>query len=95
VRSRVCGGGGVRAPGVRARAPGRWERALGILLASQRGEQEARARRAGERGALPRTRRARSHTRTHALPASLAAAATISEPSPAERAGTRAGAGTG
>ncbi|XP_058396532.1 dapper homolog 3-like [Diceros bicornis minor] len=67
--------------------PGGWERALGILLASQRGEQEVEAGRAGERRALlcTRTRRARAHIHAHALPASLVAAATISEPSPAER----------
>nr|XP_033705961.1 uncharacterized protein LOC117310429 [Tursiops truncatus] len=47
--------------------PGGWERALGILLASQSGEQEAGAGRAGERGALPctRTHTARAHTHIH------------------------------
>ena len=47
--------------------PSSWERALGILLASQCGELEAGAGRAGERGALPctRTRTARAHTHTH------------------------------
>lgn len=73
--------------------PGGWERALGILLASQCGEQEAGAGHAGERGGPPVHTHtlgasppacARTHTHTHALPASLVTAATISEPSPAE-----------
>ncbi|XP_039094100.1 collagen alpha-1(III) chain-like [Hyaena hyaena] len=77
VRSRVCGRGDVCAGVRECERPGGWERALGILLASQRGEQEAGVGRAGERGALPRTRtrRARAHTHTHthtpSLPRSL------------------------
>ncbi|XP_057398656.1 uncharacterized protein LOC103010859 [Balaenoptera acutorostrata] len=61
VRARVCAC--VR----ECERPGGWERALGILLASQSGEQEAGAGRAGERGALPctRTHTARAHTHIH------------------------------
>lgn len=72
---------GVRRRGARAREcerPGGWERALEILLASLRGGQEAGAGAQGNAGALPRTS-ARAHK-----PSLLAAAATISEPSPVE-----------
>lgn len=75
---------GVRRRGARVREPWRVgvrERALGILLASQRGGQEAGAGAQGSAGTLPCTRaRARVHT-----PSLLVAAATASEPSPAER----------
>lgn len=69
--SRKCGTGGAAADCTLARvcvSAGGWERALGILLASQRGGQKAGAGAQGSAVALPRTR-TRARARTHALPA--------------------------
>ncbi|XP_028350893.1 uncharacterized protein [Physeter macrocephalus] len=67
VRRRVCVRARVCACVCECERPGGWERALGILLASQSGEQEAGAGRAGERGALlcTRTHTERAHTHIH------------------------------
>lgn len=98
--NRKCGAGGAAAYCTLARvcvSAGGWERALGILLASQRAGQKAGAGAPGSAVALPRTRtrtRTRAHARVH-TPSLLVAAASISEPRPACGAGTGPGAGSG